>query len=370
MEDAEEENLDKVQDLSDLELAALLCLVADEHCIIATDDNLLNDLEQELRISCSETFGLSCTVLECSASTTLDDFADGILLDHEYSSYFPKDIASDDVPEPGSFSAIIRTPKQRPSRAPGAFSPLHSRNIAEVVIAKNLDQAQHHVQIQALELLRGRRIFTRTAIHTAPKRFLFIALLPASGASNLTSLLNDHFFISHYHTAQDGFPNLEDLGAMFQEDDKASSSMRAGLSRSYSSASSRTSLFTKEDIDELIHSMESVKLSAEVRTYLHNITLFMRLHRAVAGGVSAHATRNFHLLTRALAPLHGVDYVSPSLVALAARKIYPHRIIITRPENERSVQWGSSPEAMHDALEGITVNDIIEDVLEEVEVPV
>ena len=50
MEDAEAANLDKIQDLSDLELAALLCLVADQHCIIATDDELLDRLEQELRI--------------------------------------------------------------------------------------------------------------------------------------------------------------------------------------------------------------------------------------------------------------------------------------------------------------------------------
>jgi hypothetical protein len=71
-----------------------------------------------------------------------------------------------------------------------------------------------------------------------------------------------------------------------------------------------------------------------------------------------------------LAPLHGLDYVSPSLVALAARKIYPHRLILVRPENERSLQWGSSMEAVQEALEGVGVEDIIEDVLAEVEVPV
>ena len=71
----------------------------------------------------------------------------------------------------------------------------------------------------------------------------------------------------------------------------------------------------------------------------------------------------------ALAPLHGLDYVSPSLVALAARKIYPHRIIITSPENERSMQWGSSLEAVKAVLEGVTVEDVIEEVLQSVEAP-
>ena len=57
------------------------------------------------------------------------------------------------------------------------------------------------------------------------------------------------------------------------------------------------------------------------------------------------------------------------MVALAARKIYPHRIVITAPENERSMQWGSSLEAVNAVLEGVTVEDVIEEVLESVEVP-
>jgi hypothetical protein len=57
------------------------------------------------------------------------------------------------------------------------------------------------------------------------------------------------------------------------------------------------------------------------------------------------------------------------MVALAARKIYPHRIVITAPENERSMQWGSSLEAVKAVLEGVTVEDVIEEVLESVEVP-
>lgn len=70
-----------------------------------------------------------------------------------------------------------------------------------------------------------------------------------------------------------------------------------------------------------------------------------------------------------LAPLHDIEYVSPSLVALAARKIYPHRIVVTTPENERSMQWGSSIDAVKAVLEGVTVEDVVEEVLQSVEVP-
>lgn len=45
---ADETLLDKVHDLSDLELAALICLVAQEHCIIDTEPYAIDELVQEL----------------------------------------------------------------------------------------------------------------------------------------------------------------------------------------------------------------------------------------------------------------------------------------------------------------------------------
>ncbi len=47
---ADEALLSKVQDLSDLELAALLCFIAQEHCIIDTEPDALDDLVEELRL--------------------------------------------------------------------------------------------------------------------------------------------------------------------------------------------------------------------------------------------------------------------------------------------------------------------------------
>jgi hypothetical protein len=44
--------VDNVQDLSDLELATLLCLIAKEHCIFETADELIDDLASELALVC------------------------------------------------------------------------------------------------------------------------------------------------------------------------------------------------------------------------------------------------------------------------------------------------------------------------------
>ena len=47
---ADQNLLSKVHDLSDLELATLICLVAKEHCIIDTDQASIDELIQELEL--------------------------------------------------------------------------------------------------------------------------------------------------------------------------------------------------------------------------------------------------------------------------------------------------------------------------------
>jgi hypothetical protein len=42
--------LEKVHSLSDLELAALICLVANQHCIIKTEEETVEVLAQELQL--------------------------------------------------------------------------------------------------------------------------------------------------------------------------------------------------------------------------------------------------------------------------------------------------------------------------------
>jgi hypothetical protein len=128
-------------------------------------------------------------------------------------------------------------------------------------------------------------------------------------------------------------------------------------------------------------------VTAQVKAYLQNIVTFLRLHRAVIGGVSARATKDFELVAkwvpifrilystntkqfeRCLAPMHSLTYVTPALVALAVRKVYPHRITITAPDRERSMQWGSDLDSVKVLLDGITPDDVIDEVMAEVEVP-
>ena len=144
-----------------------------------------------------------------------------------------------------------------------------------------------------------------------------------------------------------------------------------------------------QDICTLRGSIDSIRLSPDINCYMQNIIVFLRLNRAVFSGVSPTATRHFKLLarwaqsslnlvlyqspadsfTRCLAPIQHMDYVCPSLVAAAAKKVYRHRIVIPRPEDDRSMQYGSTLKAVEALLADATPENTIERVLAEVEVP-
>lgn len=352
--------------------------------------------------------------------------------------------------------------------------------IAPIILARNLDAAPRAVQIQALELLRTRRIFTRTSVQTAPKKaFLFVAVLARDGelgeddndeedeetgdgqrrrsrleavdgdagmgkgrTGRVTRHLNDHFFLSHHHdSVEEGFPNLDEAerrrakktrsrardegkgkgkerqsvgddvetastdsvvvkksvvdgsDSSSSDDDGALHPKKGDEFGSYGPDSSDSSddrdggLFTESDISFLAQLARRAHIDSDVARYAANIISFLRLHRAVAGGVSPLATRHLDLLARCLAPLNGLDFVTPSLVAIAARKVYPHRIdLVSAPSaagsglingraatatavEERSLQWGSDSAAVQAVLAGVEPEDVIEDVLSIVAAP-
>jgi len=332
----------KLRQLGDLELAVLICLIAQEHCMFASERISNRDLRDELQHICSRTFGLQCVVVQCSAKTTVDEFSEAILVDTLDDEEVPVQ-RSDLLQRPTMFSDVTSSRGRSPSRF--GSNTLDTRRIADAIIAVDLDLAPESVQVQALELMRARRIFTRTALHTASKNFTMLSIVSKPGA-RLSLHLNDLFCMCHVHAEQDGLPYV---------DADVTKDLEIHISA--------------DDVGDLRSLAEDARFTPEIAAYLHNIVVFMRNNRFIMGGVTASATRQLRAIAKTLAPLHGLAYVPPSLVVLAVRKVYPHRLKLTTVQSERSLQWGSNPEAIRELLNGVTIDDAIEDVLASVETP-
>ncbi|KAK3398904.1 hypothetical protein B0T20DRAFT_408595 [Sordaria brevicollis] len=486
------ELLDKIHSLSDLELAVLLSLIAREHCLISTEPDFVQDLSKELCLTAVKTFGLTPVIVPCHSQMTLDEFAAALLVPvTPPSSPQPNNNNNNNNNNQQNYHSHRSVPSgsgsyfsSKPNNVvPGSSSSAHpppasqqqqqqqppATQIANVVLAQNLDHAPRAVQIQALELLRTRRLFTRTSVQAAPKQFLFVAVVGAEsgGQARVTHHLNDFLYLAHWHDSEDGFAYLEEqaeqevwagnsrmgmgmgmgmgIAGMGNNDntngngededespyikagtgididadrtsiDSGSSVVKRGVGsmansglihESYHSAlsgplaasrhgalgapvnlspqftfhsndptavnatESGPPLFSESEIAHLANlAQNSVSVDIDVRRYQMNIVAFLRMHRAVNGGITPQATKHFEQLMRSLAPLHGLDFVTPALVGLAAKKVYLHRIEIVTPERERSMQWGSELAAVEAMLEGVGPEEVIEDVLGMVAVP-
>lgn len=336
---------DRLKQLGGLELAILVCLVAEEHCIFSSDIDS-SELLQELQLSCRGTFALQSAVVNCSAKTTIDDFNEAILIPLEDN---PDDVISWQAENNmrsrmGSYDSSISANSQVKfsSISNNAFG---RRRIADVILAHQLDDAPEDVQVQALELMRTRRIYTRSSMHVAPKGMIFSAVL-SRPRIRLSPNLQDLFCLSHFHGVDDALPYLERAPGQ-----------------------NLSPLVSPLDVDSLRRQMANIRITAEMAQYIHNICIFLRQSRFVSGGVSAAATRHFRKLCRALSPLHQLDYISPSVVALATRKVYPHRLLLATADNERSLLWGSEPDAIRLILDGVTQESVIDEVLATIEAP-
>lgn len=55
--------------------------------------------------------------------------------------------------------------------------------------------------------------------------------------------------------------------------------------------------------------------------------------------------------------------MTPSIVALAARKVFRHRITVTAPGEDRSLQYGSNLHDVAQVLADVTPDSILDGVL-------
>lgn len=108
-----------------------------------------------------------------------------------------------------------------------------------------------------------------------------------------------------------------------------------------------------EDLTELRAALEAIVMREELINYIVEIVRQTRSHESVLVGAGPRATQALILAGRASAVVEGRDFVTPDDVKAMAVPVMEHRLIL-RPEYE---------------IEGLSVREVIQNVLTKVGVP-
>ncbi|KAJ5620318.1 hypothetical protein N7510_004302 [Penicillium lagena] len=346
---------DLARQLSDIEVALLLCLVAREQCLIETTNACIHDLAKELALIGLSTFDISYSIVDCASATTIDDICNEILTPETRKSQGRTSASRMNTETSSNLSSYKSLRDRSKSPIPGTHPD--TSNVVNMVIAKNFNLVGEDIQ-----LMRSRKLVTETVILNAPEDFLFVPLVVREGEQLHPPFkfhLTDHLFISHFHDPGNGYVYLEDNDWLSDGEQSTSSVIR----KTASYHQKKSPKVDRTMMDKLSEASDIVSASAEVVRYIQDIVVFLRLSRAVAGGVSAKASNHFSRFAQLLAPLHGIDYLTPSIVALAARKVFRHRIVVATPDDDRSLQYGSDLVAVSHVLVDVTPDSILDGVL-------
>jgi MoxR-like ATPase len=112
-------------------------------------------------------------------------------------------------------------------------------------------------------------------------------------------------------------------------------------------------VITDEALSALRQQLEEIRVKEELVAYLVDIVRQTRKHQGVLVGAGPRATQALLLGSRAAAALDGRDFVTPDDIKKMAVPVLGHRIIL-RPEYE---------------IEGLAIEEVIEQILQEVTVP-
>src|SRR5436190_9552127 len=108
-----------------------------------------------------------------------------------------------------------------------------------------------------------------------------------------------------------------------------------------------------EDLAVLRDGMAAIVVRDELSGYLVDVVRATRAHESVLVGAGPRATQSLMMAARAYAAISGRDFVTPDDIKVMALPVLEHRVIL-RPEFE---------------IEGLTVAEVIQQILQQIAVP-
>jgi len=112
-------------------------------------------------------------------------------------------------------------------------------------------------------------------------------------------------------------------------------------------------IISPEVLGKLRQSLQTILVKEELLAYIVDIVRKTRAHQSILVGAGPRATQALLLASRTFAAINGRDFTTPDDIKSMATPVLEHRLIL-RPEYE---------------IEGLTVKEVIEDIIKAVAVP-
>jgi MoxR-like ATPase len=254
-----------------------------------------------------------------------------------------------------SFGRIQFTPDLMPTDITGTnvfslqrneFALIPGPIFTTFLLADEINRAPAKTQSALLQAMQERQVSIDRETHRLPANFTVFATqnpIEYEGTYPLPEAQKDRFMLK----ITMNIPEREDeltLAKRMLGQDSPEATLAAGGVRQVLSAEVLTMLRAQ---------LDCVAVRDELLAYIVDLMRASRRHESVLVGAGPRATQSLLLAGRAAAAIAGRDFVTPDDIKAMALPVLEHRLIL-RPEFE---------------IEGVTVAEVIQKILQQVAVP-
>ena len=228
----------------------------------------------------------------------------------------------------------------------GAFHLVKGPVFTSFLLADEINRASAKTQSALLQAMQERQVTIDGVSHDLPSSFTVFATqnpIEYEGTYPLPEAQKDRFLLK----VEMDYPEEED------EKQLALQSLGSDTPEHILEGGSLEPVLAEEEITTVQEAMQGITVKKELVNYIVELVRASRETEAVQVGAGPRATQALLLSSRAYAGIQGRDYVTPDDIRTMAHPVLAHRILL-RPEFE---------------IEGMTVREAVEKLLETVAVP-
>jgi MoxR-like ATPase len=253
------------------------------------------------------------------------------------------------------FARIQFTPDLMPADITGTnifnlqrneFTLIRGPIFTSFLLADEINRAPAKTQSALLQAMQEHTVSIDRETHTLPDNFTVFATqnpIEYEGTYPLPEAQKDRFMLKIVISAP-GRDEEFTLAQRMLGDDSPEATLARGDVRA---------VIRKEDLSDLRKQLQVITLREELLGYIVDIVRATRQHESVLVGAGPRATQSLLLAARGYAAIAGRDFVTPDDIKGMAVPVLEHRLIL-RPEFE---------------IEGLSVGEVIERILQEIAVP-